>query len=117
MEHHTLEQHHEGSLRKKTPLPKVQLFTLLYLQLAEPITFTVILPFIVKVSTKPLCFANGRLMIVRQLIDETGITGGNASKVGYYAGLVVCRSQDIAPLRYSLQARYRNRCFFSQKPS
>ena len=58
MARETLDQRHEGSLRKRTtPLPKVQLFTLLYLQLAEPITSTVIRPFIVKVRTKELRLA------------------------------------------------------------
>lgn len=54
-----------------TPLPKLQLFILLYLQLAEPITSTVIYPF------------------VNQLVRETGITGGDERKTGYFAGLIV----------------------------
>ncbi|KAF8574316.1 MFS general substrate transporter [Ramaria rubella] len=53
-----------------TPLPKLQLFILLYLQLAEPITGFVIFPFI------------------NQLIFEYGITDGDEKKVGYYAGTV-----------------------------
>ncbi|KAL1949834.1 hypothetical protein VTO73DRAFT_8715 [Trametes versicolor] len=53
-----------------TPLPKLQLFILLYLQLAEPITSTVIYPF------------------VNQLVRETGITGGDERKTGYFAGLI-----------------------------
>ncbi|KAF8584880.1 MFS general substrate transporter [Ramaria rubella] len=59
-----------GLTNSTTPLPRLQLAVLLYLQLAEPITSTVILPFIVL------------------LIEETGITGGDITKVGYYAGLV-----------------------------
>ncbi|EJF64508.1 MFS general substrate transporter [Dichomitus squalens LYAD-421 SS1] len=55
---------------KETPLPKLQLFLLLYLQLAEPITSTVIYPF------------------VNQLVRETGITGGDERKTGYFAGLI-----------------------------
>ncbi|KAH9846218.1 major facilitator superfamily domain-containing protein [Lenzites betulinus] len=55
---------------EETPLPKLQLFILLYLQLAEPITSTVIYPF------------------VNQLVRETGITGGDERKTGYFAGLV-----------------------------
>ncbi|CDO77007.1 hypothetical protein BN946_scf184298.g34 [Trametes cinnabarina] len=55
---------------KETPLPKLQLFILLYLQLAEPITSTVIYPF------------------VNQLVSETGITGGDERKTGYFAGLI-----------------------------
>lgn len=56
---------------EETPLPKLQLFILLYLQLAEPITSTVIYPF------------------VNQLVRETGITGGDERKTGYFAGLIV----------------------------
>ncbi|KAH9902895.1 major facilitator superfamily domain-containing protein [Cubamyces lactineus] len=55
---------------KETPLPKLQLFILLYLQLAEPITSTVIYPF------------------VNQLVRQTGVTGGDERKTGYFAGLV-----------------------------
>ncbi|KAI9066074.1 MFS general substrate transporter [Trametes sanguinea] len=55
---------------RETPLPKLQLFILLYLQLAEPITSTVIYPF------------------VNQLVRETGITQGDERKTGYFAGLI-----------------------------
>ncbi|KAI0775009.1 MFS general substrate transporter [Trametes elegans] len=55
---------------KETPLPKLQLFLLLFLQLAEPITSTVIYPF------------------VNQLVRETGVTGGDERKTGYFAGLI-----------------------------
>ncbi|OJT01791.1 Protein ZINC INDUCED FACILITATOR-LIKE 1 [Trametes pubescens] len=55
---------------EETPLPKLQLLILLYLQLAEPITSTVIYPF------------------VNQLVRETGITGGDERKTGYFAGLI-----------------------------
>ncbi|KAI0366294.1 MFS general substrate transporter [Pilatotrama ljubarskyi] len=54
----------------ETPLPKLQLCILLYLQLAEPITSTVIYPF------------------VNQLVRETGVTGGDERKTGYFAGLI-----------------------------
>ncbi|TCD61847.1 hypothetical protein EIP91_007837 [Steccherinum ochraceum] len=53
-----------------TPLPMVQLSTLMLLQLAEPITSQCIYPFI------------------NQLISELNITGGDERKVGYYAGLI-----------------------------
>ncbi|EMD31270.1 hypothetical protein CERSUDRAFT_60152 [Gelatoporia subvermispora B] len=53
-----------------TPLPTLQLFILLYLQLAEPLTSTVVYPF------------------VNQLVRETGVTGGDERKTGYYAGLI-----------------------------
>lgn len=56
---------------KETPLPKLQLFLLLYLQLAEPVTSTVVYPF------------------VNQLVRQTGVTGGDDEKTGYFAGLIV----------------------------
>ncbi|TFY59310.1 hypothetical protein EVJ58_g5857 [Rhodofomes roseus] len=59
-----------------TPLPKLQLFILLYIQLAEPITSTVIYPF------------------VNQLVRKTGITGGDDDKTGYFAGLIWGRASD-----------------------
>lgn len=58
-------------LTKATPLPKMQMFSIMYIQLAEPITASVIFPFVV------------------QVVRNTGITGGDESKVGYYAGFIV----------------------------
>ncbi|KAF8597739.1 MFS general substrate transporter [Ceratobasidium sp. AG-I] len=59
------------SLERKpaTPLPK-QLFVILFLCLAEPITCTVIYPFIT------------------ELVSSLDITGGDDRKIGYYAGLI-----------------------------
>ena len=68
-----------SSKTDETPLPKLQLSLLLYIQLAEPITATVIYPF------------------VNQLVRETGITGGDERKTGYFAGLIV-RSSSITCL-------------------
>ncbi|KAF8218229.1 major facilitator superfamily domain-containing protein [Mycena galopus ATCC 62051] len=56
--------------RKPTPLPKFQLFILLWVQLAEPLTSQVIYPFINK------------------LVGDLPITGGDETKMGYYAGLI-----------------------------
>ncbi|KAJ6461113.1 MFS general substrate transporter [Mycena sanguinolenta] len=56
--------------QKPTPLPKSQLFILLWVQLAEPLTSQVIFPFINK------------------LVGELPITGGDEEKIGYYAGLI-----------------------------
>ncbi|KAG6918430.1 hypothetical protein DXG01_014609 [Tephrocybe rancida] len=56
---------------KRTPLPKLQLLVLYSVQFAEPITATVILPF------------------VNQFVRDTGVTGGDERKTGYYAGLIV----------------------------
>ncbi|EGN99216.1 hypothetical protein SERLA73DRAFT_55143 [Serpula lacrymans var. lacrymans S7.3] len=55
---------------RRTPLPKIQLSILLFIQLAEPVTCTVIYPF------------------VNQLVRQTGITGGDERKTGYFAGLI-----------------------------
>lgn len=61
----------DGAQERPTPLPKVQLFSVFLIQVAEPITATVIYPFI------------------NQFVRETGITGGDEKKTGYYAGLIV----------------------------
>jgi hypothetical protein len=55
----------------RTPLPKLQVFIAFLIQFAEPVTATVIYPF------------------VNQFVRETGITGGDEAKTGYYAGIVV----------------------------
>ncbi|KAH9945434.1 MFS general substrate transporter [Epithele typhae] len=57
-------------LKAPTPLPRMQIFILLLMQLAEPITANCIYPFI------------------NQLVSELDITGGDEKKVGYYAGLI-----------------------------
>lgn len=57
--------------KKQTPLPKLQLFTLLYIAFCEPAAGTVIYPFVVR------------------LVTDTGITGGNQAKTGFYAGIIV----------------------------
>ncbi|KAL0953881.1 hypothetical protein HGRIS_005055 [Hohenbuehelia grisea] len=56
--------------RPATPLPKLQLFIVLLMQAAEPISSTVIFPFI------------------NQWVRETGVTHGDEAKTGYYAGVI-----------------------------
>lgn len=56
--------------RRKTPLKKLQLFLVMSVQFSEPVTGTVIYPFI------------------NQLVRETGVTGPDARKTGYYAGVI-----------------------------
>jgi hypothetical protein len=58
----------------RTPLPKLQLFILFYVQLIEPMASTVIYPF------------------VNQLVRATGITDGDEKRTGYFAG-----EHEIAP--------------------
>ena len=62
--------------KKITPLPKMQIFTLLYISFGEPLAATVIDPFIV------------------QLVRETGITGGVEARTGYFAGAIVSNPQE-----------------------
>ncbi|KIJ08269.1 hypothetical protein PAXINDRAFT_89092 [Paxillus involutus ATCC 200175] len=56
--------------QKPTPLPKIQIVTLLLTCLIEPIAAQSILPYI------------------NQLVSELDIIGGDTRKVGYYAGLI-----------------------------
>jgi hypothetical protein len=55
----------------RTPLPKLQLTIIMMVQLAEPVTSSVVYPFI------------------PQLVRETGVTGGDERRTGYYAGIIV----------------------------
>ncbi|KAI3605684.1 major facilitator superfamily multidrug-dha1 sub-family [Moniliophthora roreri] len=61
---------HDQQKVQMTLLPKYQLFINLLIQSSEAITATVIYPFIA------------------QLIRSTGITQGDETKVGYYAGII-----------------------------
>lgn len=53
-----------------TPLPKLQLFIVIFIQIAEPVTSTVVYPF------------------VNNLVRAIGITGGDEKKTGYYVGII-----------------------------
>lgn len=64
-------EEHSSHKEKATPLPKMQIFIIMLVMLAEPISSTVIYPF------------------VNQFVRDTGITGGDERKVGHYAGFIV----------------------------
>ncbi|CAE6425035.1 unnamed protein product [Rhizoctonia solani] len=64
------QQQNDGHEHKRTPLPVKQISILLLMQLSEPLAYSVIYPF------------------VARLVKETGITGGDDSKIGYYAGMI-----------------------------
>jgi len=69
-----LHRPHDQSERpntKRTALPKFQLFIVFLIQFAEPVTATVIYPF------------------VNQFVRETGVTGGDERETGYFAGIIV----------------------------
>lgn len=55
----------------KKPFPTIQLTIISLIQFTEPVSNTVIYPFI------------------NQLVAEIGITHGDETKTGYYAGIVV----------------------------
>ncbi|KAF8728277.1 MFS general substrate transporter, partial [Rhizoctonia solani] len=59
----------DGENKAPTPLPK-QIYVIMFICLAEPIAATVIYPFII------------------DLVNSLGVTGGDDSKVGYYAGMI-----------------------------
>ncbi|KAG2739772.1 MFS general substrate transporter [Suillus brevipes Sb2] len=74
------------ALKPKTPLPKLQIGTILTIQLAEAIASTSIFPYI------------------NQLIRELGVTGGDDAAVGYYAGIIESlffAAQALTVLRWS----------------
>ncbi|KAJ7352341.1 major facilitator superfamily multidrug-resistance, DHA1 sub-family [Mycena albidolilacea] len=58
------------AVKKRVPIPKFQVAIILLIQFAEPITALVIYPFVV------------------QFVRDTGVTGGEETKTGFYAGLL-----------------------------
>ncbi|KZP07582.1 MFS general substrate transporter [Athelia psychrophila] len=68
--HYTTIRDTKKAVKKRTPLPKVQFFAMMLVQFCEPVIATVIYPFVVS------------------LVNETGITGGDQAKTGYYAGII-----------------------------
>ena len=67
----TQQENANEELDAVTPLPWAQLLILFSIQFAEPITGMVIFPFI------------------NQFVRETGITGGDETRTGYFAGIIV----------------------------
>lgn len=61
------------AVKAKKPFPAFQLAILFLLKLTEPINSTVIYPF------------------VNQQVRDTGVTRGEESATGYYAGLIASR--------------------------
>jgi len=68
---------------KPTPLPIYQLFIVYLTQLTEPITASVIYPF------------------VNQFVRDTGVIGGDERKTGYYAGVIVSLFVRLVRIRHS----------------
>lgn len=81
-----------SELEKVTPLPKLQVSILLFLQLAEPLVSQVILPFVNDVSSihpREMYTLQLQMIVILQLVSELDITGGDAAKTGFYSGLLV----------------------------
>ena len=74
--------------RPSTPVPWAQVWILLVLQLAEPLTSQVIYPF-----TPEVChLLQTQFLLIHppQFVRNVGITHGDESRVGYYVGMMVC---------------------------
>ena len=76
-----------------TPLPWGQLLIVLLIQFAEPITAIVIFPFI------------------NQMVRETGVTGGDETKTGYFAGIIV-RTRFCNHIHYDVEMAFQESVFF-----
>ena len=67
----------EAPFLKKKPFPTVQLSIICLTQFAEPVASSVIYPFIIP------------------LVLYTGVTRGDETKIGYYAGIIVIFFFDV----------------------
>ena len=86
-----------GEERDVTPLPWGQILIVLLIQFAEPITGIVIFPFI------------------NQFVRETGVTGGDETRTGYFAGMIV-RSWFCNDIHYNFEIIFRNLRSSSRRP-
>lgn len=87
---------HSVDVEESHSLPILQFAVVLLLKLAEPITASVILPFINQVSERlplspllPRDNAISDALPHTQLVRDLDITGGDDKAVGYYVGLIV----------------------------
>ena len=85
---------YDESTPKRTPLPFDQIVILLFLRFCESASTFVIFPFLneVRISTEPSSPSQG-VTLAPQLLAS--VTGGDRSKVGYYAGIMVRLHPDI----------------------
>ena len=84
---------------ERTPLPRMSLFIIFLFPLAEEITATVIYPFINK------------------FVRDTGVTGGDERKTGYFAGVIVGQALVDPPLYPRIDSFKRNHCSSLLNPS
>jgi MFS family permease len=83
----------EDEGRGTTPLPWGQLFIVLLIQSAEAITGIVIFPFI------------------NQFVRETGVTGGDETRTGYFAGIIV-RARFCNHVDYTFETAFQESVFY-----
>ena len=87
----------ESTLQKpSTPVPWAQVWILLVLQLAEPLTSQVIYPFTPEVCHFLQTLFWFLLIYPLQFVRNVGITHGDESRVGYYVGMMVCPRVDTS---------------------
>jgi MFS family permease len=79
--------------RDITPIPWGQLLIILLAQFAEPITGIVIFPFI------------------NQFVRETGITGGDEMRTGYFAGIIV-RAWLFNHVHFNFETTFQESMFY-----
>jgi MFS family permease len=99
-----LDQDHSGTQPKKTdegrdyvtPLPWGTLLVVLLVQFADPMTGMVIFPFI------------------NQFVGETGITGGDDTRTGYFAGIIV-RTWFCNHVHCNFETKFQESMFFFAK--
>lgn len=81
-----------ASKRQRTPLPADQIAILLFLRFCESASMFVIFPFLNEVRTAEQLRMHPESHIALQLMAS--VTGGDSSRVGYYAGIMVRPASD-----------------------
>lgn len=74
--------------KKPTPIPWAQFNIILVTQFVEPLTSTVIYPFLPQVREQHSSLT-AYLLTIAQLIRDVGITHGDETQVAYYVGMMV----------------------------
>ena len=78
----------QQSKKQPTPIPWAQLNIILVTQFVEPLTSTVIYPFLPQVREQ-YCSLMANMLTIVQLIRDVGVTHGDETQVAYYVGMMV----------------------------
>jgi hypothetical protein len=81
--------------QKTTPVPWAQVWILIVLLLAEPLTSQVIFPFTPEVCHICILVSSFHIHPL-QFVRNVGITHGDESRVGLYVGMMVCLGVDLS---------------------